>query len=118
MKKRHKLCRHAGAGLHRHCGDCTRTCALGLGTNGTCQLTVEAQKCQSYEPKVKAQFLHLQKSLPVVQVDDRAGFQMSVVGDDHKLEPEIVGQGGKEFPDPVPESVPDGRELERLVENQ
>lgn len=55
--KRYKLCSHAGAGLHKHCGDCRRTCGLGLGTDGTCRITNEMQDCTFYEVKVKPQFL-------------------------------------------------------------
>jgi hypothetical protein len=92
MKKRYKLCRHAGPGLNRHCGDCARTCALKLGANGTCRLTGEAQTCASYEVKVKAQF---RKRLPVVEVDHPSDLESGVVGDSGDMLPSLtVNDGG------------------------
>lgn len=81
--KRHKLCRHAGNRVGQKCSDCTRTCALGLGTDGTCRLTHEAQTCGSYAVKVKAQFLP--RPLQVVQADRPADLEGRVVGDDDDL---------------------------------
>jgi hypothetical protein len=111
MSKRYKPCRHSGTRVNKSCGDCARTCALGLGTNGTCRITHELQKCESYERKLGNQF-----SLP--QVNDGADLERRVVGDDHELKVEFLGQGQHEVADPGAVALPGGGEFERLVEDE
>lgn len=103
--KRHKLCRHAGNRKNQKCSDCTRTCALGLGTNGTCRITHEAQACPSYEVKVKAQFQP--RPLKVVEVHHPPDLESRVVRDNHDLEVELLSQGDQEIPDPLPVTLPE-----------
>lgn len=103
--KRYKLCKHAGGRTGRTCTDCTRTCALGLGTNGGCRITHEARDCEKYEVKRKAQFQP--RPLQVVQVDDLPDLERGVVGDGDELKVEFVGQGDEQVPDPLPVALPE-----------
>lgn len=114
MKKRYKMCIYLGPRLPgATCTDCRRTCAAG---HGVVQLIKECQTCPDYVVKVKAQYQpRPARSLPGVEVDHFSNLQVGIMRNDDELKPEVVGQGDQHLPNPVPQPVPDGRELERLV---